>query len=119
MQCCIYYNYSIGMPHSPKLSCEEVRYLSERLYDGYFGFEVLTRRNWDEAVCGICGICPLFESGDGNCKNWIPIKKNNYGMYTPAPSIYYWQESRLYHNNYNPDLKLSGIYPAKWRRQEL
>ena len=33
-------------------------------------FECLTMRDWDEAVCGIR---PIFESADGNCKNCSPI----------------------------------------------
>lgn len=57
------------------LTSDELRYLQEKLYDGYFAFEALTRRNWDSAICGICGIAPVFESGDGNCKNCVPLKK--------------------------------------------
>ena len=38
------------------LSADETRYLQEKLYDGYFAFEATTRRDWDEAICGICGI---------------------------------------------------------------
>ena len=66
----------LALPHAPNLSPEEVRYLSEKLYDGYFGFESLTVRDWNEAVCGICGVCPILESGDGNCKNCTPLKKD-------------------------------------------
>ena len=51
----------------------EFRYLVEKLYDGYFAFEVLT--DWDSAICGICGVSPVFESGDGNAKNCTPISK--------------------------------------------
>ena len=47
----------------------------EKLYDGYFAFEVLTDRNWDSAICDICGLSPVFESGDGNAKNCTPISK--------------------------------------------
>ena len=36
-------------------------------------FEVLTERDWDSAICGICGVCPIFESGDGNAKNCTPL----------------------------------------------
>ena len=57
------------------LTSEELRYLKEKLYDGYFAFEALTRREWDSAICGICGIAPVFESGDGNCKNCVPLRK--------------------------------------------
>ena len=37
------------------LTSDELRYL-QKLYDGYFAFEALTRRDWDSAICGICGI---------------------------------------------------------------
>ncbi len=54
----------------------EFRCPKEKLYDGYFGFEALTERNWDSAICGICGVCPIFESGDGNVKNCTPISED-------------------------------------------
>ena len=62
-------------PSAPLLKEDEYRYLTEKLYDGYFAFEVLTDRNWDSAICGICGVCPIFESGDGNVKNCTSISK--------------------------------------------
>lgn len=58
-----------------QLSGEELRYLEQKLYDGYFAFEAMTARDWNEAICGVCGVAPVFESGDGNCKNCTPIKK--------------------------------------------
>ena len=51
----------------------EIRYLSEKLHNGYFAFEVLTERDWNSAICRICGVCPLLETGDGNAKNSTPI----------------------------------------------
>ena len=51
---------------TPKPDC--IRYIEEKLYDCYFGFECLTEWNWNDAICGICGICLPFENGDGNCK---------------------------------------------------
>ena len=34
-------------------------------------------------VHGICGIAPVFESGDGNAKNCTPLKKGQvYFLYT-------------------------------------
>ncbi len=63
-------------PSAPLLTEHEVRYLNEKLYDGYFAFEVLTKRNWDSAICGICGVSPIFESGDGNVKNCTSISKD-------------------------------------------
>ena len=63
----------LQMPHAPELPEEQMRYLIQKLYSGFFAFEALTDRDWDSGVCGICGVCPLFESGDGNCKNCTPL----------------------------------------------
>ena len=61
------------LPSAPSLTPGETRYLTEKLYGGYFAFEVLTERDWNSAICGICGVCPIFESGDGNAKNCTPL----------------------------------------------
>ncbi len=66
-------NAALLLPFAPLLSETEIRYLKEKLCDGYFAFEALTNRDWDLAICGMCGICPIFESGDGNAKNCTPI----------------------------------------------
>lgn len=65
----------LSMKHSIQLSNEERVYLEQKLYDGYFAFEASTDRDWNASICGICGIAPVFESGDGNCKNCTPLKK--------------------------------------------
>ncbi len=67
-------------PHGLQLHSDKVRYLTEKLYDGYFAFEVLTDRDWNAGVCGVCGVCPMFESGDGNCKNCTPLTKDVVSM---------------------------------------
>lgn len=65
------------------LTSQEQWYLERMLYDGYFAFEAMTARKWDDGVCGICGIAPVFESGDGNAKNCTPLKKGQvYFLYT-------------------------------------
>lgn len=64
---------ALDLPSAPKLTPGESRYLMEKLYNGYFAFEVLTQRDWNSAICGICGVCPIFESGDGNAKNCTPL----------------------------------------------
>ena len=58
---------------SPKLSEQELWYLERKLYDGYFAFEALTDRDWNQAACGVCGVAPVFESGNGNC---TPLHKS-------------------------------------------
>ena len=70
---------SLQMPQAPQLLEEQVRYVVEKLYDGFFAFEAMTDRDWDSGICGICGICPLFESGDGNCKNCTPLTNSMVG----------------------------------------
>ena len=63
----------LALPDAPKLKSDEARYIVQKLYDGYYAFECITERNWNDAICGICGNCPVFESADGNCKNCSPI----------------------------------------------
>ena len=58
-----------------QLPIQELRYLKQKLYDGYFAFEAITTRDWNDGICGISGIAPIFESGDGNCKNYTSLKK--------------------------------------------
>ena len=57
------------------LTEEERLYLQRKLYDGYFSFEACTKRDWNQSIGGICGIAPVFESGDGNSKNCTPLKR--------------------------------------------
>ena len=81
---------SLDLPSAPKLTPGESRYLIEKLYDDYFAFEVLTERDWNAAICGICGVCPLFESGDGNAKNCTPLSGQNFSK------LYYYCIILLY-----------------------
>ena len=60
-------------PTALVLTENEFQYLMEKVYDGYFAFEVLTDRDWDAAICEICGVCPILGSGDGNAKNCTPV----------------------------------------------
>ncbi len=69
-------NTTLQLPHGPQLQLDKIRYLTEKVYDGYFAFETLTERDWNAGICGVCGVCPLFESGDGNCKNCTPVTKD-------------------------------------------
>ena len=57
-----------------EMTSEEKQYLADKLYDGYFSFEASTDQDWNNSICGVCGVAPVFESGDGNCKNCTPLK---------------------------------------------
>ncbi len=60
---------------SVSLSEQEQWYLERKLYDGYYAFKALTERDWNDGICGICGVAPIFESGDGNAKNCTSVNK--------------------------------------------
>ena len=50
------------------------------LYDGYFAFEAMTARKWDDGVCGIFVELLLFLRADA--KNCTPLKKGQvYFLY--------------------------------------
>ena len=70
----------LQLPDAPKVMPEEARYMEQKLYDGYYVFECLTDRDWNEAICGICGVSPVFESADGNCKNCTPVNQHTVMM---------------------------------------
>ena len=40
----------MNLQMTQKLTTGECRYLTEKLYDGYFAFEVLTDRDWNSAI---------------------------------------------------------------------
>lgn len=44
-------------------------YIACLLYNGFYCFEVITERNLDDQICGICGIIGEVYLGDGNQKN--------------------------------------------------
>ncbi len=52
-----------------KLGDQEVVYLQKLVYNGFFGFEMMTEQNINDAICGKCGIIPEICLGDGNEKN--------------------------------------------------
>ena len=44
-------------------------YIEDLLYNGFYCFEMVTDRNLDDVICGVCGVCPEICLGDGNQKN--------------------------------------------------
>ena len=82
-----------------QITSEEKRYLEQKLYDGYFAFEASTTRNWDNGICGICGVAPVFQSGDGNAKNCTPLKRNQViRMIVDTNLIIKWNANNLLDN---------------------
>ena len=76
----------------------------------------LTDRDWDSAICGICGVCPIFESGDGNVKNCTPISTakvyNNYCSYKYTSSINFLQIK--WHDEADNSLRSGHIDVDEW-----
>jgi len=52
----------------------ELDYLTKVLYDGFYGFEAMTVRDLNDAICGHCGIVGKVYFGDGNEKNCCSLK---------------------------------------------
>ncbi|KAL9960054.1 hypothetical protein ACROYT_G033453 [Oculina patagonica] len=57
---------------------EELIYLRDLLYNGFYCFEIMAERNLDDVICGICGTIGVLYLGDGNQKNCCTSQKINY-----------------------------------------
>ncbi|XP_060621411.2 HMG domain-containing protein 3 [Anolis sagrei] len=56
------------------LSTEEFSQLAELLCNGYWAFECLTVRDYNDMICGICGIAPKVEIAQRNVENVLSLK---------------------------------------------
>nr|XP_033783231.1 HMG domain-containing protein 3 isoform X2 [Geotrypetes seraphini]XP_033783234.1 HMG domain-containing protein 3 isoform X2 [Geotrypetes seraphini]XP_033783235.1 HMG domain-containing protein 3 isoform X2 [Geotrypetes seraphini] len=56
------------------LSPEEWLLLQELLCSGYWAFECLTIRDYNDMICGICGIAPKVEIAQRNTENVLALK---------------------------------------------
>ncbi|XP_051487387.1 HMG domain-containing protein 3 isoform X3 [Apus apus] len=56
------------------LSPEERAQLQELLCNGYWAFECLTVRDYNDMICGICGITPKVEIAQRNVENVLALK---------------------------------------------
>ncbi|KGL73748.1 HMG domain-containing protein 3, partial [Tinamus guttatus] len=56
------------------LSPEEQAQLQELLCNGYWAFECLTVRDYNDMICGICGITPKVEIAQRNVENVLALK---------------------------------------------
>ena len=50
-----------------------VDYLGDVMYNAFYCFGLLTRRNMDDVVCGLCGTIGTVCFGDGNAKNYCSV----------------------------------------------
>ncbi|KAM6299571.1 HMG domain-containing protein 3 [Aegotheles albertisi] len=56
------------------LSTDEQAQLQELLCNGYWAFECLTIRDYNDMICGICGITPKVEIAQRNVENVLALK---------------------------------------------
>uniref|UniRef100_A0A8B9ZLB9 HMG-box containing 3 n=1 Tax=Anas platyrhynchos TaxID=8839 RepID=A0A8B9ZLB9_ANAPL len=56
------------------LSSDEQAQLQELLCNGYWAFECLTVRDYNDMICGICGITPKVEIAQRNVENVLALK---------------------------------------------
>ncbi|XP_053893028.1 HMG domain-containing protein 3 isoform X4 [Malaclemys terrapin pileata] len=56
------------------LSHEELSQVQELLCSGYWAFECLTVRDYNDMICGVCGIAPKIEIAQRNAENVLALK---------------------------------------------
>ncbi|XP_027628615.1 HMG domain-containing protein 3 isoform X2 [Tupaia chinensis] len=56
------------------LAPEELRQLQELLCNGYWAFECLTVRDYNDMICGICGVAPKVELAQRSEENVLALK---------------------------------------------
>nr|XP_044988426.1 HMG domain-containing protein 3 [Jaculus jaculus] len=56
------------------LTTEELSQLQELLCNGYWAFECLTVRDYNDMICGICGVAPKVEMAQRNEENVLLLK---------------------------------------------
>lgn len=65
------------------LTSEELSQLQELLCNGYWAFECLTVRDYNDMICGICGVAPKVEMAQRNEENVLALK--SVEVSTPRP----------------------------------
>lgn len=56
------------------LTLEELSQLQELLCNGYWAFECLTVRDYNDMICGICGVAPKVEMAQRSEENVLALK---------------------------------------------
>ncbi|NWU12351.1 HMGX3 protein, partial [Cephalopterus ornatus] len=72
-----------------KLSPDEQVQLQELLCNGYWAFECLTVRDYNDMICGICGITPKVEIAQRNVENVLALKNIEFTWpeYLPSSEV--------------------------------
>ncbi|XP_027538281.1 HMG domain-containing protein 3 isoform X1 [Neopelma chrysocephalum] len=72
-----------------KLSPDEQVQLQELLCNGYWAFECLTVRDYNDMICGICGISPKVEIAQRNVENVLALKNIEFTWpeYLPSSEV--------------------------------
>ncbi|XP_034037144.1 HMG domain-containing protein 3 isoform X1 [Thalassophryne amazonica] len=68
-----------------ELSPEESSQLQELLLSGYWAFECLTVRDYNDMICGICGVAPKLEIAQRDANNVLQL--NNVEFTSPEFSV--------------------------------
>lgn len=67
------------------LSPDELSQLEELLCNGYWAFECLTVRDYNDMICGVCGIAPKVEIAQRNVDNVLLLKNIEVRLFhTPS-----------------------------------
>lgn len=56
------------------LSPEELSQIQELLLSGYWAFECLTVRDYNDMICGICGVAPKMEIAQRYANNVLELR---------------------------------------------
>lgn len=68
----LFVSFPFASVHS--LSPEELCQIQELLLSGYWAFECLTVRDYNDMICGICGVTPKLEIAQRYSSNVLELK---------------------------------------------
>lgn len=61
-------------PPVHSLNPDESSQIQELLLSGYWAFECLTVRDYNDMICGICGVAPKIEIAQRHTNNVLELK---------------------------------------------
>lgn len=71
------YRPSVMLVHS--LDSDDLSKIRELLLSGYWAFECLTVRDYNDMICGICGVAPKLEVAQRYSNNVLELKNVEVG----------------------------------------